>query len=510
MTTKVEPVPVKSYTINGVEYPVHSAALAFPLLDGPELAVFVNDIAKKGIQEPVAIWRGQLLDGRNRVAAAQTANVRIPLRQLDDDVDPYSFVLSANGCRRHQTQSQLAMACARLHEEWKEYRHRESLRQAAAEAERAPSDIDPRSAMGAAGAAGADRAPAATGNSSPSAPMDPASAPPHTNSVPGPPPATSQVHPVRRPSPSAAPGNLRNVAAHAGVSSTLASLAARIRKSAPELEAPISAGTITINDAKELLHLPSEERRQAVEAVQRGEARKASHAVRRPTDGTANTVRSTGPSASPDASSQLAAVAPDEQPNSVPAEIVLPKAVLAGIRDELGDIDFAFCPSAEEQRNLRARTCPGDGAAVAGPWSGTVYLRPRVGQVEEFADRLLAGLDAGRVSRAALFAPTDLTAIWLHRVLAHDRLSVVVLEDGRPSLQPRRVADERPAYGGMGLFLFGTGMPARAFFETIGSWGHVLAPWSQVRPTAFTARPKQGWGSLQAVLTSAQNRMRRS
>ena len=218
----------------------------------------------------------------------------------------------------------------------------------------------------------------------------------------------------------------------------------------------------------------------------------AADAVRRPTD---------APHASPEASSQLAADALNEQPHGR-AETTLPDEVIAGIGAALGDIDFALCVSPEEDKILRARTCSGDGEGATQRWSGTVYLRPRVGQVAGFVDRLLADLNAGQVSRAALLAPTDLTAPWFHRVLADDRLSVVVLEGGRSLLQPGGVADEHPACGGAGLFVFGPGLPPEAFFEAVGNWGHVLLLWSHVRPAATTP-PK---GSLQAVLRDASRR----
>ena len=144
-----------------------------------------------------------------------------------------------------------------------------------------------------------------------------------------------------------------------------------------------------------------------------------------------------------------------------------------------------------DHRGLRGTPTVSYAEGATGPWSGTVVIRPRVGQIAKSADRLLSDLDAGRVTRAALLATMDMTAKWLHRVFAHDCLSVVVLEDFRRSIQPRGVTD-RTAHGGMGLFVFGAPQPAQAFFDAVGSWGHVLVPWRQVRPAPIAARVTQG------------------
>ena len=64
-------------------------------------------------------------------------------------------------------------------------------------------------------------------------------------------------------------------------------------------------------------------------------------------------------------------------------------------------------------------------------WRGSVHVFPPLNRVPAFALKVLDELDAGRVPRAALLALFDLTDRWLDRVLAHDRLRVVVIENGR-------------------------------------------------------------------------------
>ncbi len=48
---------------------VHPAADLFPLMLESELKELADDIKQNGLQQPVVIWRDQLIDGRNRLDA---------------------------------------------------------------------------------------------------------------------------------------------------------------------------------------------------------------------------------------------------------------------------------------------------------------------------------------------------------------------------------------------------------------------------------------------------------
>lgn len=466
---------VQSYTINGVAYRVHAAASLFPLLDGKEREQLVRDVRKHGVREPVVIWRGQLLDGRNRVEAARQANAPIPVRRLDDDVDPFGFVLSVNAFRRHMTASQLAMTCARVHEEWTRYLHEQSLRRAAKEAERTSSDTGRRSAVD---SSGGRRGATAI--------------------------ATSRPSPRAIPVPDA-PG-LKVLAAKLGTPYRTASRASSVRKSAPDLEAPVLDGTITVHDAHKIRNLPRLQRQRAVEAVKTGRARTARQAAGPPTRDNPTRKRPAGEAddtarldAPPDPPPPVAANVRDTDPSPGPGGSGLPSAMLTGIRDALGGIDIAICSSAAEREVLRAETWQRNGDGATRSWKGKVYLRPRLDEVAQSADRLLADLDAAGVTRAALLAPTDLTEPWFHRALAHERLSVVVLEHGRRTPSPRGAREAGAARGRTGLFVFGVSEPPRTFIEAFGTWGHVLAPWRQAPSAGIIATLK---GPLKDMATA--------
>ena len=90
----------------------HPAAALFPLLNEWDLHDLAVDIKERGQREPVAVYNGQVLDGRNRLAACELVGVEPKVRYLEDSGvggDPIAFVISCNLRRRHMTVSQLAM-----------------------------------------------------------------------------------------------------------------------------------------------------------------------------------------------------------------------------------------------------------------------------------------------------------------------------------------------------------------------------------------------------------------
>jgi hypothetical protein len=96
---------------------VHPAADLFPMMDEAELRALGADIKAHGQRTPIVFYGTELLDGRNRLAAMELAGLlSIDPQSLvcskhgvpeqvrhfaEDEVDPYSFVISANIHRRH-------------------------------------------------------------------------------------------------------------------------------------------------------------------------------------------------------------------------------------------------------------------------------------------------------------------------------------------------------------------------------------------------------------------------
>lgn len=66
----------------------HPLCSAFPLMIGDEFAELVADIKQHGQRDPVTLYRGEILDGRNRCLACQQLGigVRAIEREIDDPV----------------------------------------------------------------------------------------------------------------------------------------------------------------------------------------------------------------------------------------------------------------------------------------------------------------------------------------------------------------------------------------------------------------------------------------
>lgn len=97
---------------------IHPIAEVFPMLDEDAFQQLCSDIAEHGLQRQIVTWRGELIDGRNRMRAliALGLDPGEYCRALADDADPVSFALSANLHRRHLTESQRAMIGQRVKE----------------------------------------------------------------------------------------------------------------------------------------------------------------------------------------------------------------------------------------------------------------------------------------------------------------------------------------------------------------------------------------------------------
>jgi hypothetical protein len=94
---------------------VHPLAQMIPLISPGDLDRLTEDIAANGVNEPLDMYQGKVLDGRNRLAVASVTGTPVRLRDFEGDEDAAkALVWSANVARRQLSVPQLALAADRF------------------------------------------------------------------------------------------------------------------------------------------------------------------------------------------------------------------------------------------------------------------------------------------------------------------------------------------------------------------------------------------------------------
>lgn len=94
----------------------HEYAALFEMIPpGKMLDALREDIRQFGVREPIIVYQGKILDGRNRYMCARDLGFDFPVADFDGtDAEALAFVLSTNLHRRHLTESQRAAVAAKL------------------------------------------------------------------------------------------------------------------------------------------------------------------------------------------------------------------------------------------------------------------------------------------------------------------------------------------------------------------------------------------------------------
>jgi FtsZ-binding cell division protein ZapB len=87
----------------------HPLSAVFPAMDAADFDSLTDSIENIGVQNPITLYDGMVIDGWHRYRAASDLGMDCPMVELGD-VDPRDFVMAQNKARRHITQAQLAMA----------------------------------------------------------------------------------------------------------------------------------------------------------------------------------------------------------------------------------------------------------------------------------------------------------------------------------------------------------------------------------------------------------------
>ena len=92
-----------------MKYEQHQLSAEFPAMSADEYQSLKDSINEIGVQNPITLFEGMVIDGWHRYSAANELGMECPTVELGD-VDPRDFVLAQNKARRHVTQAQLALA----------------------------------------------------------------------------------------------------------------------------------------------------------------------------------------------------------------------------------------------------------------------------------------------------------------------------------------------------------------------------------------------------------------
>lgn len=93
----------------------HPLSAAFPAMLDIDFQALRDSIENIGVQNPITLYEGMVIDGWHRYSAATAAGLDCPMVDLGD-VDPRDFVLAQNKARRHITQAQLIAAASAVYQ----------------------------------------------------------------------------------------------------------------------------------------------------------------------------------------------------------------------------------------------------------------------------------------------------------------------------------------------------------------------------------------------------------
>lgn len=96
-------------------YTQHPLSAAFPAMQSDEFQSLVDSIGSIGVQNPITLLDGMVIDGWHRYQAATNLGMDCPTVELGD-TDPRDFVLAQNKARRNLTASQRADAVTSVYQ----------------------------------------------------------------------------------------------------------------------------------------------------------------------------------------------------------------------------------------------------------------------------------------------------------------------------------------------------------------------------------------------------------
>jgi ParB/Sulfiredoxin domain len=108
---------------------IHDVAKLFPQMNPEDYAHLKRDIEQNGLRDPIVLFDGKIIDGRQRHRACHEVGVEPRFREWDRKGSLVAFVVSLNLHRRHLTTSQRSMLAVEIKDMFeKEARERQGTR----------------------------------------------------------------------------------------------------------------------------------------------------------------------------------------------------------------------------------------------------------------------------------------------------------------------------------------------------------------------------------------------
>jgi hypothetical protein len=94
------------------QYKIHSLANLVPMATELELQALIQDIQENGQREDALLYKGEIVDGRNRQKACQKLGMDLKVREIDETMTELDIVklVKSMSTRRNLSNTQLAMS----------------------------------------------------------------------------------------------------------------------------------------------------------------------------------------------------------------------------------------------------------------------------------------------------------------------------------------------------------------------------------------------------------------
>jgi hypothetical protein len=123
---------IKTEAEPAFDYVAHELADLLPMIDGLNFENLKIDIAKNGILEPILLFEGRILDGRNRYRAGKAVGhnfVGVNFRMFDGTyAEAEAYVFSTNFLRRQMTNAQKQEVIRKMIEKYPDDSNRQIAR----------------------------------------------------------------------------------------------------------------------------------------------------------------------------------------------------------------------------------------------------------------------------------------------------------------------------------------------------------------------------------------------